>query len=158
VEAYVSVLDSKLNFMLLSLPSLTTLFNIQIEIPITSFAIENYYMSLDGHIIITTKNNEFIQGWLTFIDEESEQLEKEDENFQQSILDPKRNLIKQDSNVKLIQKNIFVKPTPKSEYSDLIKNCKNWLFQYITSYLTYLTLSTYNYLFSKAKTKSVWHF
>ena len=92
------------------------------DIPVAPSSIDNYYMSLDGHIIITTKINEFIQGWLTFIDDENlEGLEEKSSN--EPIVDVKRNLIKQDCNVKMTQKNIFIKPTPKTEYSEMVKNC-----------------------------------
>lgn len=79
-------------------------------------------MSLDGHMILSTKGNEFFQAWLTFADEE--------ENSQHSfemIYDPQRAAISTEGQVKLRKKSIFKTPTIESEYSNLLKISKVWL-------------------------------
>ena len=77
-------------------------------------------MSLDGHMILTTKGNEFFQAWLTFSEEE-EQVH-EDERI--LLLDLARGSQGYEGNVKLKKKSIFKTPTTESEYLNLVKTCK----------------------------------
>jgi len=112
--------------MLFSLPNLQLVITIKLVTPLSNDLIKNYFMGLDGHIIITSINNEFIQGWLTFVDEESNGIVNDDneEEIKSVILDPKRKNIRQDIPVKMNKHNIFSRPTTSSEYKDLVENCK----------------------------------
>jgi len=119
-EIYVSVMDINTTFVLFSLPNLQIILNIKLNIPVSNDSIHNYFMSLDGHSIYTTRNNEFVQGWLTFVDDDCN-MEEEEEKMH--LLDPKRKNIKQDLTIKLSKTNIFQKATPDSQYTNLIKHC-----------------------------------
>ncbi len=76
-------------------------------------------MNLDGHMILTTKFNEFFQAWLTFSDEDDVP-----ENDLDIIYDSVRSIQPVDKKIKLTKKSIFKTPTVESEYENLIKNCR----------------------------------
>jgi len=76
-------------------------------------------MNLDGHMILTTKFNEFFQAWLTFSDEDDVP-----ENDLDIIYDSVRSIQPVDKKIKLKKKSIFKTPTVESEYENLIKNCR----------------------------------
>ena len=72
-------------------------------------------MSLDGHMILTTKHNEFYQAWLTFVEED---LNIQDDEI---IFDSFRSNQMVEQNIKLKKKSIFRTPTIENEYLNLIK-------------------------------------
>lgn len=75
-------------------------------------------MSLDGHMILTTRSNEFFQAWLTFSEEDDFS-----ENDYNTVYDPIRSCQIVEEKIKLRKKSIFKTPTVENEYSGLFKNC-----------------------------------
>ena len=73
-------------------------------------------MSLDGHIILITKGNEFFQAWFTFSEEDECHFD-----HGEAIFDPTRSSQIVENNLKIRRKTIFKSPTIESEYSNLTK-------------------------------------
>ena len=71
-------------------------------------------------MIITTKNNEFIQSWLTFLEDNDQEIESYD-----FLYDKKRELIDANKTViKLKKKGIFSDRSVKTNYFSLLKSVK----------------------------------
>ena len=73
-------------------------------------------MSLDGHMILTTKGNEFFQAWLTFSDEDQINF-----NSGQEFFDSFRSSQIIEKSFKYKKKSMFNSTTMESEYSNLVK-------------------------------------
>lgn len=73
-------------------------------------------MCLDGHMILTTKGNEFFQAWLTF--SEDDQIHNDSGEI---MYDPIRSCQTVENTLKFRKKKFFKSPTIDSEYSKLLK-------------------------------------
>ncbi len=96
--------------------------------------IDNYYMSLDGHMVITTKGSGFLQAWLTYVDPGQDTQdgdndifsEKPKESYDKIKIDEKRKMnfnLNLDKNLKIKNRSIFKSTTTVGDaFTKLLKN------------------------------------
>lgn len=78
-------------------------------------------MSLDGHMIVTTRSNEFIQAWLTYIELEEDRDNTDIDKEELFDLDPRRCSIGLENNIKMNKKGVFSSTSVSVEYRKLYK-------------------------------------